>query len=61
MNIANAFGEVSYRTIRTDDLDSFYRETGPKVIIETFPMSKVNDAFRSLRSGEPAAAGALQK
>ena len=30
MNIANAFGEVSYRTVRVDDLDIFYREAGPK-------------------------------
>ena len=30
MNIANALGEVSYRTIRVDDLDIFYREAGPK-------------------------------
>src|SRR5271166_666202 len=30
MNIANAIGEVSYRTIRVDDLDIFYREAGPK-------------------------------
>jgi hypothetical protein len=26
MNITNAFGEVSYRTVRVDDLDIFYRE-----------------------------------
>src|ERR1700737_3616037 len=30
MNIATAFGEISYRTIRVDDLDIFYREAGPK-------------------------------
>ena len=30
MNIANAFAEVSYRTVRVDDLDIFYREAGPK-------------------------------
>jgi pimeloyl-ACP methyl ester carboxylesterase len=30
MNIANAFAEVSYRTIRVGDLDIFYREAGPK-------------------------------
>jgi len=30
MNIANALGEVSYRTVRVDDLDIFYREAGPK-------------------------------
>ena len=30
MNIANAFGEVSYRTVRVDDLEIFYREAGPK-------------------------------
>jgi hypothetical protein len=28
MNIANAIGEVFYRTIRVDDLDIFYREAG---------------------------------
>ena len=30
MNLANAFGEVFYRTVRVDDLDIFYREAGPK-------------------------------
>jgi pimeloyl-ACP methyl ester carboxylesterase len=30
MNIASALGEVSYRTVRVDDLDIFYREAGPK-------------------------------
>ena len=30
MNIANALAEVSYRTVRVDDLDIFYREAGPK-------------------------------
>jgi pimeloyl-ACP methyl ester carboxylesterase len=30
MNIATAFGEISYHTIRVDDLDIFYREAGPK-------------------------------
>ena len=30
MNIANALGEISYRTIRVDDLDIFYRESGPR-------------------------------
>jgi pimeloyl-ACP methyl ester carboxylesterase len=30
MNIANALGEVSYRTIRVVDLDIFYREAGRK-------------------------------
>src|SRR5260370_24189522 len=30
MNIASALGEISYRTIRVDDLDIFYREAGPK-------------------------------
>jgi hypothetical protein len=30
MNITNAFGKVSYRTVRVDDLDIFYREAGPK-------------------------------
>ena len=30
MNIANALGEVSYRTVRVNDLDIFYREAGPK-------------------------------
>jgi hypothetical protein len=30
MNIANALAEVSYRTVRIDDLDIFYREAGPK-------------------------------
>jgi pimeloyl-ACP methyl ester carboxylesterase len=30
MNIANALSEVSYRTVRVDDLDIFYREAGPK-------------------------------
>jgi hypothetical protein len=30
MNTANALGDVSYRTIRVDDLDIFYREAGPK-------------------------------
>ena len=30
MNFANALGEISYRTIRVDDLDIFYRESGPK-------------------------------
>src|SRR6202166_3325253 len=30
MNLATALGEISYRTIRVDDLDIFYREAGPK-------------------------------
>ena len=30
MNIANALAEVSYRTVRVDDLDIFYREAWPK-------------------------------
>jgi hypothetical protein len=30
MNIANAPGQVFYRTVRVDDLDIFYREAGPK-------------------------------
>ena len=30
MNIANTFGEISHRTIRVDDLDIFYRESGSK-------------------------------
>jgi pimeloyl-ACP methyl ester carboxylesterase len=30
MNVANALAEVSYRTVRVDDLDIFYREAGPK-------------------------------
>jgi hypothetical protein len=30
MNVANALGEVFYRTVRVDDLDIFYREAGPK-------------------------------
>jgi pimeloyl-ACP methyl ester carboxylesterase len=30
MNAANALAEVSYRTVRVDDLDIFYREAGPK-------------------------------
>ena len=30
MHIANALGEVSYRTVRVNDLDIFYREAGPK-------------------------------
>jgi hypothetical protein len=30
MNIANAFGDVSYHTARVDDLDIFYREAGSK-------------------------------
>ena len=30
VNIANALGEVSYHTVRVDDLDIFYREAGPK-------------------------------
>ena len=29
-NIANALGEVAYRTVRIGDLDIFYREAGPK-------------------------------
>ena len=30
VNIANALGEVAYRTVRVGDLDIFYREAGPK-------------------------------
>ena len=30
MNIANALGEVAYRTVRVGDLDIFYREAGPR-------------------------------
>jgi hypothetical protein len=30
MNIVNALGEVSYHTVRVDDVDIFYREAGPK-------------------------------
>ena len=30
MNIAAALGEASYRTVRVDGLDVFYREAGPK-------------------------------
>ena len=29
-NSANVLGEVSYRTVRVDGLDIFYREAGPK-------------------------------
>jgi hypothetical protein len=30
VNIANALGEVVYRTVRVGDLDIFYREAGPR-------------------------------
>jgi pimeloyl-ACP methyl ester carboxylesterase len=30
MNMANGLAEVSYHTVRVDDLDIFYREAGPK-------------------------------
>src|SRR6516165_1609255 len=51
MNIANALGEVSYRTVRVDDLDIFYRESGPKdgptiLLLHGFPTS--SQMFRNL-------------
>ena len=30
VNMANALGQVFYRTVRVDDLDIFYREAGSK-------------------------------
>src|ERR1700758_3223648 len=51
MNIAAALGEASYRTVRVDGLDIFYREAGPKdgptiLLLHGFPTS--SHMFRNL-------------
>ena len=52
MNIANALGEVSYRTVRVDDLDIFYREAGPKdgpVILLLYGLPSSSRMYQPLR------------
>ena len=59
MNIANALGEVAYRTVRVGDLDIFYREAGPRegptiLLLHGLPSSsRMYQPLLRIEAGQP--------